>query len=309
MASSSSLDPPVLLLLVGLPASGKSSIAQHICESIVFQKFFSKITVIDTDVIRLRFFGTDFKPQNEVKVVAQKKIAAIQALEQAHKHKNDQKQRSLVIIDDMHYYISMRHVYYELSQKVQALFISVYIDSPVNTCIKWNEQRGSPIPTSVIEDVAQKWDAPGKKYRWDQPHVIVSPHVDSFDTILKQIYQQIEAELAQFKKSAVPGQSQINSAENQTLSNGADRKGQQTSEYLDKASKNLFGIILQGKDQFPHQSQIVDLLSTNLNLKQTDSHFATRFSALRKPFLAWLLKYSKTEASFDNLILFLRKPL
>ena len=309
MASSTSLDPPVLLLLVGLPASGKSSVAQHICESAAFQKFFSKIIVIDTDDIRMRFFGTDFKPQNEVKVVAQKKIEVIQALEQAHKHTNDQKQRSLVIIDDMHYYISMRHEYYELSQKKQALFISVYIDSPVNTCIEWNEQRGSPIPASVIEDVAQKWDTPGKKYRWDHPHVIVSPHVDSFDTILNQIYQQIKAELAQFKKSAVSGQAQKNSANNHTLSNDADRKGQQIGEYLDKASKSLFGIILQGKDQFPHQNQIIDLLSTNFNLTRADSHFITRFSALRKPFLAWLLKYSKTEASFDNLILFLRKPL
>jgi O-phosphoseryl-tRNA(Sec) kinase len=36
-------------------------------------------------------------------------------------------------------------------------------------CLKWNRQRATNIDDEVILRIYQKFDIPGKKYKWDVP--------------------------------------------------------------------------------------------------------------------------------------------
>ena len=62
-----------MLILVGIPASGKSFFAKqikHHIESNSDEK--RKIVIVDTDIIRAEMYGDFFNPDNEKKVIEEK---------------------------------------------------------------------------------------------------------------------------------------------------------------------------------------------------------------------------------------------
>ncbi len=75
----------------------------------------------------------------------------------------------LVINDDMNYYKSMRHDLLEIAIEMNVSFRIIYVSTPREIALSWNEKRGFPIPQDVIEDVYNKFDIPGKDYEWDVP--------------------------------------------------------------------------------------------------------------------------------------------
>ncbi|MFX1508285.1 MAG: AAA family ATPase [Promethearchaeota archaeon] len=151
----------MLIILSGLPSSGKSILAKEIAK--IFELDLSmKTIIIESDAIRNmipsyreRRFNPDHEP-----VVRSAMFSLI---------KHFLQQGYLVINDDMNYYKSMRHDLREIALELNVQSAIIYISTPREIALSWNEKRGLPIPQDVIEDVYNKFDIPGKDYEWDMP--------------------------------------------------------------------------------------------------------------------------------------------
>ena len=151
----------VLIILSGLPSSGKSTLAREIA-TILELDLSMKTIIIESDAIRNMipsYREQRFNPEHEP-VIRSAMFALIRLFLQ---------QDYLVINDDMNYYKSMRHDLRELAIRMAIPFVIIYISTPREIALSWNEKRGLPIPQEVIEDAFNKFDIPGKDYEWDVP--------------------------------------------------------------------------------------------------------------------------------------------
>jgi O-phosphoseryl-tRNA(Sec) kinase len=153
-----------LICLTGLPASGKTTFANKLKESL--EKKFKKLTVsiIDPDIIRHTMAPNEFD-YNLEPIVREKNLTEVN---------NELGKGNIVISDDLNYYSSMRHDLKNLADIFNINFFIIHISTPFETCLKWNEMRGEPIPNTIIEKIYSKFDDFGK-YKWDYPVLNYDP--------------------------------------------------------------------------------------------------------------------------------------
>ncbi len=178
---------PYLLILCGLPSSGKTTVSKHVA-SLLEDKHNISTMVISSDDFRdmVSYSAKGFKPEREtsVKVLYEQAIAA--GLENGF----------LVISDDLNYYKSMRSDLRQIAKRAGADYDIVFVDTPVEQAIKWNQERGSPIPSSLIEEINQKFDPPKGDYKWDTPLAIVDSSRQSYAEIANLIVTAVLKRLA-----------------------------------------------------------------------------------------------------------------
>lgn len=146
-----------LIILVGLPASGKSTLASKL-KKILESNFQKKVKIIDPDKIRVNTFTDSFDFRNEPQV-RKKNIKLVIK----HLIKGD-----IVISDDLNYYSSMRHDLKLIADNLNVKYYIIFVSSPLELCLKRNEERGKPIPNEIIEKIFHKFDY-FDKYKWDKP--------------------------------------------------------------------------------------------------------------------------------------------
>jgi O-phosphoseryl-tRNA(Sec) kinase len=167
-----------LLALCGLPASGKSTLADAIKKAVNFN-----VDVVRTDDWRDDTYYTDWKPEKEG-VVRQKALAAVRELVTSGKS---------VIHDDTNYYTSMRHELFEIAIEKKCGFSIIHVTTPVITAIGWNKQRkDTRIPESVIMDIFEKFDNPGRRYLWDNADLEVDMEKQELERIVPEIIEVLE---------------------------------------------------------------------------------------------------------------------
>ncbi|MBD3353887.1 MAG: AAA family ATPase [Candidatus Lokiarchaeota archaeon] len=170
----------ILIILCGLPSSGKSTLARRIEEK--FANMFNReITSVDIDKIRIDNFGDKFLPENEnrVRSIAKKDVDNYLIDEVS------------VIVDDINYYSSMRHEWVSLANKHRIPYFIIYINTPLETCLKWNKIRGSPIDEMLIRHIDLKFDIPGSKYKWDEPFLTYNLEEANLNTLIMEILREI----------------------------------------------------------------------------------------------------------------------
>jgi len=151
----------MLIILTGIPASGKSSLAKELKRLLELEN--ESIEIVDSDEIRRKTYITNFDPSLE-SFIREESLVNINNHLKAGKH---------VISDDINYYQSMRHELKEIARKNKDIFEIIHFDIPLEIALERNTERGEPIPHEVIEKINEKFDAPGKKYKWDKSfHVI-----------------------------------------------------------------------------------------------------------------------------------------
>lgn len=164
-----------LIFLAGLPASGKSTFVNKLKE--LLEKRFNnlKVKIIDPDKIRENIVPGEFD-HNKEQIVRNKSLESVKkALDSGF----------IVINDDLNYYTSMRHDLKNIAENLSLQYFIIHISTPLEICVKWNEERGKPIPNSVIINISQKFDDFGK-YNWDIP-------IANYDlSKLKDLNQYIE---------------------------------------------------------------------------------------------------------------------
>ena len=151
------IDQNFLIVLVGLPASGKTTFAILLKETLE-QITPYKVKIIDPDKIRNFHFPDKFNSKNEHFV----RKTNLERVESALKN------NFIVISDDLNYYTSMRHDLKEIAKNLKKSFFFIYIATPFEVCVKWNEKRGYTIPNQVISNVNIKFDS-FHNYSWDKP--------------------------------------------------------------------------------------------------------------------------------------------
>lgn len=224
-----------LLILAGLPASGKSTFA-YLFKKKMEQQRTLKVKIIDPDIIRKRLFPDDFDYQNEKFIRNRNLIEVKSALQE----------NFIVISDDMNYYTSMRHDLKKIAEKLKKDFIIIHISTPLEICMQWNEKRGLPIPNSVISTIYSKFDK-FNTYYWDKPfrrlNLFKIENLElEVNTLISQIEQHFNVKHVDFKKKK--------------------SKNKEIEEYnkeLDKITRMVVGNIFKNQLYQTHKKRILKL--------------------------------------------------
>ena len=170
-----------LIVLMGLPSSGKSTIAKLLAKDLE-KKLGSSTILIGTDDIRAMDSNQrgvfDPSKEPEIKHTTLNKI-------QSHLTNNN-----IVINDDMNYYKSMRHELKQIAFEHQAHFVIIHIQIPLGIALDWNEKRGLPIPQEVIKRVQERFDPPGD-YKWDNPLLTIHSHEVEPESAVQMILSEL----------------------------------------------------------------------------------------------------------------------
>ncbi len=224
-----------LICLVGLPASGKSRFANLL--KIALKKKFEnlEVKIIDPDIIRQELTLNRFNHEKE-HIVRSKNLEII---------RNDLKQGNIVISDDLNYYSSMRHDLKEIADGLKLDIFIIYLATPIEICLRWNKNRGEPIPNEVIYKIQGKFDT-FNKYNWDNPIAIydLSEIVD-LNIVIEDLVAELENKMknrnGNFEIEKIRVSSNIN------------------NENLDKVTRNYIGKLLLSPSFIPLKKNIFKL--------------------------------------------------
>lgn len=122
-----------LLMLKGLPGSGKSTYAKDLVNNQGYVR-------INNDELRAMLHNGQFSHENESLIVAARDALIKEAF---HKGKS-------VVIDNTNFAPEHERTFRELAFAFQADFEIKIIDTPVETCIKRDAQRDKPVGMDVI---------------------------------------------------------------------------------------------------------------------------------------------------------------
>ncbi|MFW9829581.1 MAG: hypothetical protein ACFFEY_18550, partial [Candidatus Thorarchaeota archaeon] len=129
--------------------------------------------------------GDKFDPHKEY-LVKNKNLKAI---------RNELKKGNIVISDDLNYYSSMRHDLKEIADLFRLHYFIIHISTPLAICIKWNEERGKPIPNIVINRISDKFDK-FNKYKWDKPFMQLNlSEIADIKLEIKKVLRKIDHDL------------------------------------------------------------------------------------------------------------------
>ncbi|MHA1371251.1 MAG: AAA family ATPase [Promethearchaeota archaeon] len=157
------------LIFCGLPASGKTTLANALKEIFESSHYLNRLEIVDIDQIRDHLYGTSgidgcFISDLESKVRRLKKEKIIDLLESG----------ASVIDDDLNYFRSMRREIVEICARLNVYYGIIYFNTPVQICLDNNEKRGSVLPARIIHTVNERFDMPGSRhYRWDEPFYMI----------------------------------------------------------------------------------------------------------------------------------------
>lgn len=184
-----------LIALVGLPASGKSTLANAVKKKMVekFKINEDHISIIDPDLIRsiITENGVEFDYTIEPKI-RKKNLEKI---------RKELEQKKIVISDDLNYYRSMRHDLKLIANNLKIRFFIVHLSTPLKTCLEWNKKRGSIIPDEVIYKIQEKIDK-FDRYNWDFPIYSVDLSISkNLDEVSNEILNIIEINLNLLEES------------------------------------------------------------------------------------------------------------
>lgn len=167
-----------LLALCGLPASGKSSLADHISEALD-----QPISIVRTDEWRDEEYYRNWEPQKEGRVRECALAAAEELIAQGKS----------VIHDDTNYYRSMRHDLFDIAKKYRCVFAIVHVTTPLEAALRWNKERkNTQVDESIIRRIAERFDTPGGRYLWDVPVAEVDMLSDDKKAAASMIVEIIE---------------------------------------------------------------------------------------------------------------------
>lgn len=252
----------MLIIFCGIPSVGKTLIARRL--AVELDKKDNLTFVIGSDDIRhlIPAHEERFNPEREP-FIREAILHMIDYLLARGKN---------VISDDTNYYNAMRRDLIEIAKKNSVQYAIVYIHAPLDFALKWNKERGEPIPPEVIHRINDRFDVPGKKYKWDQPIASIDTSQESLEDAVKTILQKIE-ELKSRKK--VKGYSKYVSGKSEEIDCLTRRIIREIM--IEKSDKFLARRLSSMRKKF-----VKEALERNLSPAQAESEFLERIKKERE---------------------------
>jgi len=166
----------MLIILTGLPGVGKSTFSKNLAK--ILSKHDIDVIILGSDLIRESFPVWKEKYEEFIRK------ATYGLIDSALKN-------YWIIVDDTNYYNSMRRDLINIAKKHNKNYAIIYLKAPLDILIKRNIERGEKIPNEVIKKMYEKFDEPGKKYKWDEPFLVIDTTKDiNFDEISKKLIKK-----------------------------------------------------------------------------------------------------------------------
>ena len=134
---------PKVLMLKGLPASGKSTYAKELVDKEGYVR-------VNKDDLRAMMDLGKWSKSNEKRILTVRDSIIRYALTEGKS----------VVVDDTNFHESHKTTLQEMAENFQVNFEVLFIDTPLEDCIKRNEARANKVPVSVIVDMYNKYIAP-----------------------------------------------------------------------------------------------------------------------------------------------------
>lgn len=144
---------PEFIMMVGLPGSGKSTIAERMAEE-------KNTIILSSDQLRKELFGDENSQENNEKVFAI-----------LHREiKNNLKAGNNVIMDSTNISSKRRRAFLRELKNISCKKICAVVETPFAMCLALNDARDRVVPYEVIERMYMNWNTPYWFEGWDNIH-------------------------------------------------------------------------------------------------------------------------------------------
>ena len=147
----------ILIVLCGLPGSGKSTYAKYLTES-------GRFECVSTDLIRKTLYGNE-NIQGNSKEVFNTAFFTLRALGLG---------KQSCVFDATNITPRARRNIIQECRNYYDLIICKYIDTPLDVCLQRNSQRERVVPTEVILRMANNFIMPSREEGFDYVDTIIT---------------------------------------------------------------------------------------------------------------------------------------
>jgi len=158
-----------LVVLIGLPAAGKTSFADGFKEFLAGSSVnllhicFDKLVSIDQRII----------DENLFKITREKCIKQVEEKVNSITLKK-LKTPTFILIDDNNYYRSMRYQFFQIAKKFNTSFAQIYLKVDVETAILKDLGRDEPVGEEIIRKMALRFESPALSLKWERRSLTIS---------------------------------------------------------------------------------------------------------------------------------------
>lgn len=136
-----------LVLLCGLPACGKTTLAKKLIQR----------GEVDVDYICFdELMENEFTP----KEWKQKRKTMWETANELITKNNKSDKKRVILLDDNFYYSSMRHEYFQLARKYEISYCQIFLTCPLKICIERNAKRKEKVSEKVLIEMSSKLEMP-----------------------------------------------------------------------------------------------------------------------------------------------------
>jgi tRNA uridine 5-carbamoylmethylation protein Kti12 len=264
-----------LIILTGMPCSGKTELATLLAKKLENHHNIPTV-VVDPDKIRgmIPALKERFDPERESLI----EHLALVLIDESLRKKN------LVISDDMNYYESTRHRLVQIAKKHEAKYMIVYMVVSLEKAKARNVARESPIPEELISKVAQNFDTPGAKYKWDRPSLTIDTENTGSEEAANSV---LELVLLRLKEKSTESSHRISKARS-----GCNQKMAITSKFkrtLDESTRTILNesfssgklnAALSGQASAMRKAFVNEMSKRSITIKDAEREFRKRVKEL-----------------------------